>query len=201
MYATIAESIECMEILIKNGANVNLLNKDGASCVHFASGEGNVKALDILHNAKADMSVSSGAGTILHWAAGKGRAEVVEYILEKLSFDVNVSNKQGLTPIFMAAAVNNDACVHALLMHHARIDGLLSGGLNLLHICAENGLSQSVQTIVSTEEGQKLNQVSGTLQIDIYTYNYFDVVDVYSRRQSPYTFSRYVGACKYRKCT
>lgn len=75
--ATISESTRIMSYFIGLGANVNAQNKDGASALHFAAGDGSVERLELLLGAGADISLVSTAGTALHWACGKARADAI----------------------------------------------------------------------------------------------------------------------------
>jgi ankyrin repeat protein len=79
--ATVGESSDIMKLLILHGANVNSQNNDGASALHFASGDGSIERMNILCDAGADVSLTSQAGSPLSWAAGNGRAEAVRFVL------------------------------------------------------------------------------------------------------------------------
>jgi ankyrin repeat protein len=77
--ATIAESLPIMKHLIDLGADVNARNADGASAIHFAASDGSLERLELLTKHGADLSCMSKAGTPLHWACGKSRANAVRY--------------------------------------------------------------------------------------------------------------------------
>jgi ankyrin repeat protein len=161
MHATVAESDETMKILIEFGANVNLKNKDSASCAHFAASDGSVPRLQLLVDAGADLSVCSGAGTPLHWAAGKGRTSVVKYLIEK-KVDLNIPNKDTLPAVVMAGAAGNEEIVCDLIDAGATINHILSGNLTLLHLCAENGLLRAINLITALPIGIELNSLKTT---------------------------------------
>jgi ankyrin repeat protein len=78
VYATISESLECMKELVASGADMNLVNKDGAAPAHFAAGDGSMERLKFLFDHGADLKLVSNSGTLLHWAAGKGRSEAIK---------------------------------------------------------------------------------------------------------------------------
>lgn len=65
--ATISESLPVMSLLLELGAEVNARNKDGASAIHFAAGDGQVERIRILCDAGADLTLLSEAGSPLHW--------------------------------------------------------------------------------------------------------------------------------------
>ena len=60
----------------------------------------------------------------------------------------------GLPAVLLAAVAGNDKSVSIFVKAGADIGHIISGNLTLLHICAENGLLESVQDIVGTETGR-----------------------------------------------
>jgi ankyrin repeat protein len=156
--AVIAENNSMVKTLIKLGANVNLKNKDGNTSVHFAAGDGSVERLEILVEAKADITCTSSSGGPLHWAAGKGRAKAIKYLIDKGS-NINCLNDGGLPPVLLAAVSGSDEGTSLLVEAGCDIGHIVSGNLTLLHICAENCLTSSVSAILRTETGRKSCQV------------------------------------------
>eukprot|EP01036_Dinobryon_divergens_P028446 gene28447-37387_t len=175
MNATIGESESAMNLLINHGADANARNKDGASAIHFAAGDGSVPRMQLLCDAGANTTYKSSSGSILHWAAGKGRAAAIKFILEKIQLHesesesatsvenalaiVNSLSAEGIPPVIMAAVACCDLGVKYLVQAGADIGLLVSGNLTALHICAENGLDAAVQSIVETDTGRKCCQI------------------------------------------
>ncbi len=83
IHATISENDEIIKNIIDNGANVNHCNEDGAAAAHFAAGDGNINRLTLLEKAGADLNLMSKSGSLLHWAAGKGRSDMIQYLVNK----------------------------------------------------------------------------------------------------------------------
>lgn len=167
--AVIAENNSMVKTLIKLGANVNMKNKDGNTSAHFAAGDGSVERLEILVDAKADINCTSSSGTPLHWAAGKGRAKAIKYLIEK-GVDINSLNESGLPSVLLAAVAGSDEGTTLLIEAGCDIGLIVSGNLTLLHICAENGLKNSVAAILRTETGKKscqIETVDGNLPIHL----------------------------------
>ena len=69
--------------------------------------------------------------------------------------DINLTNATGLPAVFLSAVSGSDACT-ALLIQQPGVDigAILQDNLTLLHICAENGLMEAVQSIMAHETGE-----------------------------------------------
>ena len=67
-----------MNQLIDAGADVNARNKDGASAIHFAAGDGSLERVELLFSKGANLEYISQSGAPLHWAAGKGHTNIIK---------------------------------------------------------------------------------------------------------------------------
>ena len=153
--ATICESLPLMQLLIDNGSDVNMTNKDGASALNFASADGSVERMELLVKSGADVNNASDAGTPIGWASGKGQVDAVRFLIEK-NGDVNkTGTSQQVPPVFLAAVANCDETTALLVSSGADVGAIITGNLTLLHICAEHGLKAAVTEILRTETGQK----------------------------------------------
>ena len=59
--------------------------------------------------------------TPLHEAVARGKADVLDYLLEKTNTHVNCRANSGYTPLHLAARSGHGACVRKLLEHRADI--------------------------------------------------------------------------------
>ena len=154
--ATISESLDIMKLL-SNKADINISNKDNATALHFAAGDGSLERVKFLieNNANIDI-LSSNGGTPLHWAAQgqHGNYEVISFLANKCS-NVDAINSDGITPILIAAASGKDDIVKILVDANADLGNIYTGNLTLLHICCENGLYNSAEAIVKKSIGIK----------------------------------------------
>ena len=145
----------CAEMILEAGADVNRGDSSGVRPVHHAAGLGSVKLLELLIAAGADLTLMSGAGTPLHWAAGNGHLDAVRCLLDE-GAACDSQNAQGVTPAIMAAARGGNGDIVALLVEKGADTGLVLGGnLTMLHICADMGSEEAVRSILASEHGAK----------------------------------------------
>ncbi|MFP3033743.1 MAG: ankyrin repeat domain-containing protein [Wolbachia sp.] len=107
--AAINGSVERVENLVDQGANVNIENEDGLMPLFLAVREGKFNVVKhLIDSKKADVKVSDNYGnTLLHWAAFNGRLKIVEYLIEK-GADVNVKERNGFAPLHLAVQGGNN---------------------------------------------------------------------------------------------
>jgi ankyrin repeat protein len=157
MNATIGESPELMKLLLSHGAEVNQRNNDGASALHFAAGDGSLERMSLLVEAGGDVTLASESGSPLSWAAGNGRADAIRYLAQR-GCSCETVGSLGIPPIFMAAVAPSEESVVALIENGADAGYLITGNLTVLHICAEHGMTNAVEAILTTPTGLKTAQ-------------------------------------------
>jgi ankyrin repeat protein len=153
--ATICESLPLMQLLIDNGADVKMTNKDGASALNFAAADGSLDRMKLLVEHGADVNNISEAGTPIGWASGKGQFKAVQYLIEQKGNVNKNGSTQQVPPVFLAAVSNCDQTPALLVESGADVGALITGNLTLLHICAEHGLTAAVAAILTTDTGKK----------------------------------------------
>lgn len=96
-----------VEILIINGASVNITDKIDFSPLHFAAQEGHLAAARLLvtRGARTD-AVQIDGGMPIHRAAQQNRHEMLEYLVREAGVSVNVVSTATLVKFFVEFCSN-----------------------------------------------------------------------------------------------
>jgi hypothetical protein len=87
----------------------------GVTALGYAVGHNQAGAVKILLDAGASMVVDTQDNTALHFAAGYGRGQVLELLLQKtLRSNLSPKNKQGKTPLGVAEQNGQTECANVL---------------------------------------------------------------------------------------
>jgi len=156
----------------------------GATALHYAAGMAASKeTLNLLYNAgKICLRTNSKTGGMpLHWIAGTSpKTEKESDFAEALTalIDIyhsslknedsntnddtadqtdilNAPNEQGMPPLILAAAANNDKHASILVEKGANWSTILPGNVNLLHMAADLNLIRTLQAILSFQSSNE----------------------------------------------
>lgn len=125
---------------VDNAAPGSAAAKMGSQEVMKAASSGNLGQLQLLENKGYSLTAPDAEqNTPLHMAAYKNQKEVVDYLLSRQGILKDPQDKRGSTPLMLAAAAGNVACVESLLA--AGCDLKLKGqdGGTALHRAAAQG--------------------------------------------------------------
>jgi ankyrin repeat protein len=89
---------DCIEILARYNADLNIENKHGMTPLYNASGENNTNVVNKLLDLGADINKKTNLGTALHNACAYECIDVVMILLLRGAY-IDVENKEGLKPI------------------------------------------------------------------------------------------------------
>ena len=121
---------------------------DASRRLHLAAAAGQQELADKLLDTGADVNAESSSGTPLMLAAARDNVPLVEHLLRR-GADVNVAPRQGLTALFMAAAVGVGLpCVRALIAGGADVNARALGSFTPLHVAAEGGKVELAQALL-----------------------------------------------------
>jgi len=87
--------------------------------LHIACQKKDYKMIDVLLEAKVDVSVGDKYGNnLLHYACKENQLSIVGYLVDKI--DIYGCNKYGETPIFIACKEGHKETVNLLLNHNRK---------------------------------------------------------------------------------
>jgi ankyrin repeat protein len=108
--------------LLKEGADVNGRDGDGATALIWASYRDDLETVDLLLRSGAQVNAANDLGATALWAAGQnGSAAVVQRLIEAKA-DPNLALTSGETPLMVASRTGNAAVVTLLLRAGAKVD-------------------------------------------------------------------------------
>jgi ankyrin repeat protein len=113
-------NIEIVEILIENGANVNMISETYGTPILQAAIYGHLEVVQYLIEKKADINLSTNNGkTPLMSAVEQGHFEIVKALLQKTA-TVNLQTNSGLSALHLA--IRNIEIVEILIENGANVD-------------------------------------------------------------------------------
>lgn len=99
-WASCLDKTLCMEILIKNGADLDAGN---ISPLYLACAGGKLSALKILISHKVPIEpFNMNQSTCLHLTANNGHTDCIQFLIEECKLDINAENDGGETPLYLA---------------------------------------------------------------------------------------------------
>jgi len=156
---------ELIKLLLENGAKINKQNKFGMSAFLWASGEGKYEAVRLLAKKGANINVKNDVGfNALMLSSGNGHIQIVKFLLEKESMDINEVCEMGWTALIMASKEGKKEVASLLVQRGAKMDLKDHYGKTALMYAYENGHFEIVDFLKN--EGAKYLEVGGSL------YNY-----------------------------
>lgn len=137
--ATVAGDIEQIGELLREGADVNVIDGNGLSPLHVAVATGGVPAIDFLLANGADPANSGPDNpSPLHFAAGAGWDQIIEaFITHKV--DVNLRMSDGSTPLHHAARFGRFATAKFLVANGADVNATTVDGLTAVAVAERHG--------------------------------------------------------------
>src|ERR1700712_5476236 len=121
MYAAMYASADCMDLLIKNGANVNATNKSNEAPLMWCNHDIGKSKLLLQNKADINAVAKTGNTALLTASVGCGQYEMIKLLLDN-GADALARNNKGETPLYRVALFGDTAAARLLLNKGAAIN-------------------------------------------------------------------------------
>lgn len=172
--------IQVLSMLLDRSVNPDMLNRHKQTPLMLAAKHGNISCVERLLQAGANILMFDGvhARTCLHYAAYGGHSDCLLSILSSTRSSpvaaswgfarfVNIRDKNGATPLHLAARQGRAECVHALLDNEALVCASTGGfgyqGSAPLHYAARSGSLDCVRELLSWGADRLQKDTSGRI--------------------------------------
>ena len=148
---------DCGNILIKSGANVNIVNR-GEPVIVGAASNGNLEVMDLLIDAGADVNIRSSYGiTALIGASCFGHDDCVQSLC-RAGADVNATGRHNSTALIAAAVRGKSTCMKLLISAGADVNARDITGNTVLFEAAFSNNIACVQELLHA--GARINELN-----------------------------------------
>ncbi|CAG5108750.1 Similar to ANK3: Ankyrin-3 (Homo sapiens) [Cotesia congregata] len=164
LHSAAKSSVIIVQNLLDKGLEVDFV-KDGLTPLHRAAFSSCLPVVKCLVEHKAAVNAVSSAKsylgfTVLHFAAMKLNAEVVEFLLEKGS-SINTTNKDGATPLNLALLTADEEVINVFLRHGIDINTVMQSGLTPLQYAIKHNKESMVLILLKHGADTKVLDKSG----------------------------------------
>jgi ankyrin repeat protein len=155
------DDAECVEYLLKVGADVFHSEGHNGTALHAAAARGSASCCRLLLAHRASPSVIAGPyHSVIQAAASSGNVATMKLILEAdPHLDVNLQGGEYGSPLHAAAMQTDSRCLKMLLEKGARADIVTGEHGSVIQLAAFTGCNRNVKILI--EHGVDVNTVCG----------------------------------------
>uniref|UniRef100_A0A8D8A120 Ankyrin-1 n=1 Tax=Culex pipiens TaxID=7175 RepID=A0A8D8A120_CULPI len=167
---------DVIKLLINSKADVNIQNGKGQSPLHFSP---TPKTYNLLVREGANENVTDCNGnTVLHIAARDNRLELVEFLLNKKSSDVDCKNRIGQTAFHFASYGGHERIVELLIRKNANINVKDNLAKTAIFYAVKREHSSMIRCLKKHSAEIDLNDYKGMLHTAVRQYKTEQVVSL-----------------------
>jgi len=154
--------VKTVRSLLAQHVDVNAIEADGSTALHWAAQRNNLETADLLIAAGANVKAATRYNiTPLYLAATNGNATIIEHLL-KAGVDANSTAEQGQTALMTAALNGSPDAVRVLLMHGANVNATEPVTTQTpLMWAASEGNAAAIETMVEHNADLKAKSKNG----------------------------------------
>ncbi|KAM6921983.1 uncharacterized protein ankrd24 [Xenentodon cancila] len=140
--------LDCLEIIISNGADINVIDGAGFSALHLAAKNGQSECLKRLLQERLAVDCTDSIGrTPLHHAAVSGCMSCTETLWD-FKANLDVQDSDGASPLILAAQMSRvELCVF-LLARGADVNTQDNQGRSALMLACESDCAETVESLL-----------------------------------------------------
>jgi len=160
IYSVLVEQIECVNLLLKHGANIDKPDSDGRTALHWAAYQGNHKLVKlIISKCKNKSSCDKEGMTPLHLSMSHDNIKVMQIILKYLrEEEVDAADFRDMTALCWSVSYERIEHTKLLLRYGASMDSLDNEGRSILHWTSQNKTSTLIKMLL--QEGTSTSIVN-----------------------------------------
>ena len=175
-------SLELAELLLENGAQVNVSSPIFGTSLHRAVFRDHFKMAKYLLDKGAQTTAQNSTGTALHTAAIKGNLDIARLLIEN-GADVNAVNQSGETPLFYAISSGYDRAADLPLLmldKGADVNAVNKQGVSVLMLAVRMGAADVTEALLKRHADKDIREAdTGQSLIHLAAINgYGDVTGV-----------------------
>ncbi|XP_062593543.1 ankyrin-1-like [Saccostrea cucullata] len=156
-----------VQLLLNNGADINLCEKNGASPLHVACHDGHDSTVQLLLNNGADINLCEKNGASPLYIACQNGHDITVQLLLNNGADINLCDNDGDSPLYIACQNGHDSTVQLLLNNGANINLCNKNGISPLYIACQNGRDSTVQLLLNNGADINLCEKNGAIPLHV----------------------------------
>ncbi|MCB0345297.1 MAG: ankyrin repeat domain-containing protein [Bdellovibrionales bacterium] len=153
--------------LIGKGVDVNYVDGQGKTALHYAAASGQLGAAQVLLENKALVDTKTKEGLTPLLIAARARDVAMVELFADRGANVNVQDELGSTPLIFAASEGDSVLARVLLRHGSQIDAKDKNGYTALMFAVLNDDAALVSELVRSGANKDLMSMTGKRAQDL----------------------------------